>query len=176
MSFSVSYTVLAIDKFTNVARKVKNAAKKYENTMKGLRKTMLRVSKSMGKLGQKMIGIGQAMALRITAPALAAVAAYSKFESGLTNVLTLLDQGQVKEFGKDLEKVQEMAVKMGFSIDDSSKALFDNISALGASKSSIATFKEAQKLAIAGVTDLSISVDGLTSIMNAYGKDTTNAL
>ncbi len=103
------------------------------------------------------------------------VKAFSDFESGLTNVNTLLSGDELKQYGGSLQGASQEAVGMGFAIKDSNKALFDMVSALGASEKTSEDFKVAQKLAIGGVTDLSTSVDGLTSVMNAYGKETTSA-
>jgi len=116
------------------------------------------------------------VAFLASAAALAAPAiAVGKFEAGLSDVLTLLDKDKIKEFGGDLSKASKEAIKLGFSIDDSNKALFDTVSAIGDINKSLDIFTIAQKLAIGGTTSLSIAVDGLTSIVNAYGKEVTNA-
>jgi len=111
----------------------------------------------------------------ITAVVFGTTRAFAEFEKGLTNVFTLLSNEEVNKYGKGLESVAKDAIALGFATEDTTKALFDNVSALGASEKSIETFKIAQKLAIGGVASLSISVDGLTSVINAYGKGTTEA-
>lgn len=103
------------------------------------------------------------------------VSALSDFETGITNVYTLLNKGTLKEFKSDLSNASKEAISMGFSINDANKALFDTVSAIGDVTKSIDIYKQAQILAIGGVADLSVATDGLTSVINAYGKETTDA-
>lgn len=111
----------------------------------------------------------------ISAGIISTIKPFSEFEKGVTNVFTLLGKTELNNFGSDLKKVAKDAIGMGFAIEDSNKALFDTVSALGAGAKSLKTFTIAQKLAIGGVTSLSVSVDGLTSVINAYGKETVVA-
>ena len=111
----------------------------------------------------------------ISAGIISTLKPFADFESGITNVFTLLSKGEISNFGDDLKSVAKDAIGLGFSIRDTNKALFDTVSALGVSEKSLKTFAIAQKLAIGGVTDLSIAVDGLTSVINAYGKETVKA-
>ena len=92
-----------------------------------------------------------------------------EFEKTLTNVLTLLDKTTKAKFGDFLSAgaLQTMS-KFGLEVNDVNKALFDTISAGIKAGDSIKFLQEAAKLAVGGVTDLSIAVDGMTSIMNAY--------
>ncbi len=99
-----------------------------------------------------------------------------EFEKTMANVLTLLSDADKQKFGDFLKKGSIQIIKeYGFSIQDTNKALFDSISAGVEAGESIDFLNEASVLAIGGVTELSTSVDGLTTIINAYKLDTRDA-
>ncbi len=128
----------------------------------------------------KIVGkVGDTLTRRVTAPVIAGfagmIAASTKFEDGLDNVLNLLDAPQVDQYSDALDELQKNGVKAGFSLNDVNKALFDNVSALGLSEKSMDNFEVAQRLAIAGNADLGVAIDGQTSVINAYGKEFTDA-
>jgi TP901 family phage tail tape measure protein len=92
------------------------------------------------------------------------------FEESITNVYTLLDEADYQQFKPLLDKGSvDLLRQYGLEIKDINKALFDTISAGIPAGESIQFMKEAAILAKGGVTSLSISVDGMTSILNAYG-------
>ncbi|MFK5893728.1 MAG: phage tail tape measure protein [Pseudomonadota bacterium] len=99
-----------------------------------------------------------------------------EFEKTMANVLTLLSDADKLEFRDFLKKGSIQIIKdYGFAITDTNKALFDAISAGVETGESIDFLNEASVLAIGGVTDLSVSVDGLTTILNAYKLETADA-
>ncbi|NQU52243.1 MAG: phage tail tape measure protein [Bacteroidetes bacterium] len=99
-----------------------------------------------------------------------------EFEKTMANVLTLLSDQQKLEFREYLKKGSIQIVKeYGFAVADTNKALFDAISAGVEAGNSIEFLDEASILAIGGVTDLSTSVDGLTTIINAFKLETDDA-
>ncbi len=101
---------------------------------------------------------------------------FSKLEDGLTNIATLLSPEEFQKFDTVIKtQVTESMRNFGFSIEDSTKAMFDNISALGANEKAFKTFESAQRLSVGGVTSLSTAVTGITSIVNAYGKELTDS-
>lgn len=164
MALKESIVITAIDKFSRVSRKFVASIKKNRNAIK-----------KFGDNLQKAKFAFAAFAAAIAVGFTASVVNAAKFEKGITNVFTLLDKPQIKQFGSQLEMAQRNAVRMGFAIEDANKALFDTVSALGAGEQALKTFDIANKLAIGGQTELRIAVDGLTSIVNAYGKDVTDA-
>jgi len=128
----------------------------------------------------KLNGLGKTVSLKVSAPLAAlegvAIKTFSEMEKGLTDITNLLDKGEgFAAYEENLEGVQEMAIEMGFAIDDVNKSLFDNVSALGQGDVALEAYAEAQKLAIGGNAQLSETVDGLTSVINAYGRETTDA-
>ena len=172
MAFNVSYIYSIKDKFSAQAERIKSKTEGISKSFKTLQNRVARVSQKFDKLGKNL-------SLKVTTPIVAAGAAaavmFGNFEEGLGNTLTLLDSNSPIGFAKKLEGVAKAGIKAGFSTEDTTKALFDSVSALGAGQEALAAFGTAQKLAIGGAASLSISVDGLTSIMNAYGKETTSA-
>lgn len=175
MSFNVSYIYSIKDKFSATGARIKSS-------LKGINKELLAAKNRIDKFNKKFKAfndLGKQLSLKVTAPMLlagtAAAIMFGNFEEGLGNTLTLLDSTSPEGFAKRLELVAKAGIKAGFSTQDTTKALFDSVSALGANRVALETFDTAQKLAIGGAASLSISVDGLTSIVNAYGKETTKA-
>lgn len=131
------------------------------------------------KASKKAVEIGKSMQRRVTAPVLAAfggmVFGAAKFEDGLDNVLGLLETADVGKFEGELQRLQREAVKTGFALGDVNNSLFDNVSALGTGEQALRNFKASQILAIGGNADLSDAVAGQAAVINAYGRDVTDA-
>ena len=132
------------------------------------------------KAAKRAVDVGKTLTHRVTAPIIAGftgmVFAASKFEDGLDNVLNLLTSDEIEKYRKQLSELQKETVKNGFALDDTNKALFDNVSALGVSEAQMKAFEIAQRLAIGGNASLSTSIVGLNAVINAYGKETTDAV
>jgi TP901 family phage tail tape measure protein len=90
---------------------------------------------------------------------------FKKWEQGVMNVQTLLFQGlDVTLEGRMTRLMREY----GLAIDDLTKAYFDSVSASWTVAESEKLIEQAAILAKAGVTDLAIATNGITSIMNSY--------
>lgn len=165
MPNQVTYSFIASDKFSAVARRIRRSADGIKRKFKEVSKETKDLRKSLTSLGQG----AQRMSLAAGAGVAASLKSFGDLEQGVKNVLTLLDDdAAVKKYRGQIQGLAEDAVKAGFSIQDSTKGLFDNVSALGANERSFVAFNTSQKLAIAGVTDLSVAVKGVTSLMAAY--------
>ena len=141
-----------------------------------------RQAKGIGRYGNALKGVAGSLGLVTGGAALAAMAIRKivsavkdavkvnrEWEKSFTNVLTLLDEVQKKEFGVQLEKgALDVMAKYGFAIEDTNKALFEYISATGDAAGANEFLDKAGKLAIAGNAELSSVVDGATNVMNAY--------
>ena len=95
-----------------------------------------------------------------------------KHDRALSETLTLLDE--TIESTKILDKVSRDLVSVygGASLTNL-QAFYQAISAgIGDARESVAFIVEANKLAVAGVTEVGPAVDVLTSVVNAYGKST----
>ncbi len=163
-NFNISYIYSLKDKFSVKLRRLNRLSKKHSLILRGMKKDIKQVKSAYKRFG--LVGIAAYTGMAIAA---------AKFQSGLTNTLNLLSKDTIKKFGSDLELAQENAVRMGFGLGDTNKSLFDTVSAIGDVNKSLDIFNIAQKLAIGGAANLSTTVDGLTSVINAYGKAQTDA-
>lgn len=137
---------------------------------------------ALGKLKGGLALIGKAAAAAFAAAAAAVVAfttksikEFAKFDKGMKEVFTLLP-GESKKVMAGMEKdVLRLSEKMGILPEEIVPALYQAISA-GVPKENVMGFLEtASKASIGGVTDLETAVDGITSVVNAYGRETITA-
>ncbi len=98
----------------------------------------------------------------------------SEFEGAMAEVATLVDD--TSGLTAQAEAVRALAREYGGNAPEQAKALYQIISA-GAKEGAEATglLDAANKLAVGGVTDITTAANGLTSILNAYGKEAGTA-
>ena len=140
------------------------------------------VETKFGNLGKKLTNIGSTLSLSITAPltAMGAVAVneFATVEKGLREINSLFGltgEEAEKNFGMLTKVAEEASKELGILQSDVVPAMYNAISA-GVPKENIFEFiKVAGNAAIGGVTDLNTSVDGLTSIINAFGLSMNDA-
>lgn len=128
--------------------------------------------------GKSLQGIGTAMTVGITAPVAAAAALsvkqFGDFENSMLGVKTLLDQGSFGAKGleagfKDMQKSALKAVsEIPVELEHTTKALFDSVSAGVEAGKAVDFVRVSAKLAVAGLTEVSVATDGMTSALNAY--------
>jgi len=128
---------------------------------------------SLGKMkGELAVAAGAIYGIVNTFGAAAGKSA--EFGKSMAEVSTLLDDTS----GMDAmtKAVEKLSLEFGDDVSKNAKALYNIISA-GASTSAqaIDTLTVANKLALGGVTDVSIAANGLTSAMNAYGDSAGSA-
>lgn len=94
-----------------------------------------------------------------------------KFQEGMANVMTLLP-GAGQEIENELTSViRDLQTELGITSEKSLPAMYQAISA-GVPQNNVGEFLEtAAKAAVGGSIDLELAVDGLTSVVNAYGSD-----
>ena len=121
-----------------------------------------------------------ALAAGVAAAALAVlgtkgVASAIELEKGLAEVRTLLPQLSDKGFKVLQQDVLDFSDAMGVATTQVVPALYQAISA-GVPQQNVFEFMEiASKAAIGGVTTLETAVDGVTSVINAYGREAITA-
>ena len=82
----------------------------------------------------------------------------------------------INRFGNTMKAgAIDVMKEFGLETQDMNKALFDIVSAGIPAGESIDFMREAANLALGGATDLSTAVDGMTSVMNAFGLETDEA-
>lgn len=98
-----------------------------------------------------------------------------KFQEGMANVMTLLP-GAGQEIEDELTSViRDLQTELGITSEKSLPAMYQAISA-GVPQNNVGEFLEtAAKAAVGGSIDLELAVDGLTSVVNAYGSDVIGA-
>ena len=100
--------------------------------------------------------------------------AFSDWEKGIKTVYTLLSKDELATYGDKLKDASKHAISLGVSVEDSNKALFDAVSAFGMNDKTLDIYNQALVLAKAGNADLSTSLTGIVSVVNAWGAKTTD--
>lgn len=157
--------------------------------MEGLKKVFRDVQTEISGMGSKMSSMGKdlssagsSMTTGITAPILAvgasiglATSESTKFDTELRRTATMLpgitNQG-FKEIG-----AQSLALSKQFGSDttDINNAMYNALSSNVPEDNIFSFMQTSEKLAIGGMTDVFTSVDGLTSVVNAYGQSNLSA-
>ncbi len=142
--------------------------------------------RSMNRVGGAFAGLGNAakkgMQVVGTAMAAGAVAAVGKgvtafagFESSMNEVFTLMPGITNDAMAAMGDDVKNFSKEMGVATGEAIPALYQAISA-GVPQDNVFDFLEtAQMAAVGGVTDLETAVDGISSVVNAYGSDVVSA-
>lgn len=113
-------------------------------------------------------------AAAVSALGVASVISAAKLQTGITEVGTLIGKNasEMKSFSEDVKRIM---ADTGESTENLTKSLFDLVSAGVDASQATEVLAVATELAVAGVTDVSVATDGLTSILNAYSIEAENA-
>lgn len=157
--------------------------------MRELSNTFSQVGNEIDKIGEKFSKIGKSLSSAgsdltkgVTAPILAAGAAIAtvskdavEFEKGMAQVYTLLPNASKSSMAAMSQDVKDFAKEMGVTTTDVVPALYDAIGS-GVPETTVFDFLlTAQKAAVGGNTELQVSVNALTSVINAYGAENLSA-
>ncbi len=178
MGKSVVYDFSGTGNFLSFGKQVERGADRITRSFRKMDSGAKRVSASFTRVGKSATALGTKLrttSLAAGAGIVASAKSFGDFESGLIDTINLLDKADVSKFAGQLEDLSKGAIKMGFDISDSNDGLFNMVSALGASDRSLAGFVSAQRLAIAGSTDLAIAVDGMTTAIGIFGDEAGTA-
>ncbi len=155
---------------------------KVEKGLSRVRGEMRNTNSTLGRMAgsfNKYFGIMMAGIAGVTAAVYGlrqSTQVFAEFEKTMANVLTLLSDADKLKYRGYLKKGSlDIVKKYGFAVADTNKSLFDAISAGVEAGKSIEFMNQASVLAIGGVTDLHTSVDGLTTIINAFKLQTSDA-
>lgn len=142
-------------------------------------KVIGQVNTSLDTLGKFALGavVGGVTAATAAVAGFAgkALAEFATFQQGMAEVFTLLPDIS-QEAMDDLEnQIQYISARFGKLPNEVIPAVYQAISA-GVPPDNIFQFMEtATKASIAGVTNLETAVDGITSVVNAYGAEVISA-
>lgn len=130
---------------------------------------------ALGGVGKLAATAGLGIAAGLGAGAVASVASFADLEKGMNEVFTLLPGISQDAMGELTDDVKTFAKDFGVLPNDVVPALYQALSA-GVPKDNVFEFLEVgQKAALGGVTDLNTAVDGISSVVNAYGDDVIGA-
>jgi len=142
---------------------------------KGLSGALDQAGGELGKFAKVAASAGVAGAAAIGGVTVASVKMTSGLDKGLSEVRTLLPDLSDKGFRQLRDQVVEFSNDMGVATSETLPALYQAISA-GVPPDNVFEFLQtANKAAVGGVTDLQTSVDGISSVVNAYGSDVLDA-
>lgn len=137
-----------------------------------------KMGKSTSALGGKIKGLVNPANLAAAAFAymsyrtIAAIKDFAAYEKQLSKVNTLLKTSR-KELNKYGEGFIDIAIKTGKAKEEIAEGAYQALSA-GISNDDLVSFMEKNtKAAIAGYTDVNTAVDGVTTVLNAYGMEVT---
>ena len=129
-------------------------------------------SEKMGAAVKKAAIVG---GVAIAGLALAAGKMAVDFESSMAEVKTLLPDLDKEGFAKLTAATLEFSKQTGVATKEAVPALYQAISA-GVPQENVFEFMRiASEAAVGGVTDLETAVDGISSVVNAYGSEVINA-
>ncbi|MCZ9915597.1 phage tail tape measure protein [Brachyspira hyodysenteriae] len=136
------------------------------------------LERGFDKIGKSFDKFGSLAAKSLTVPIAAGTTAFAlatkkaaDFDNGMREVLTLLPKLSNEGFESLKQETLAFSKEIGKVPEEVVPALYQSLSA-GVPRENVFEFlKTAGKAAIAGVAELETSVDGLTSVTNAYGTE-----
>ncbi len=128
--------------------------------------------KRIGNLAAVELGVATAAAVKFGKES---TEAFTSFEKGMNEVFTLLPGISDTAMDEMKKQVLDLSTTMGILPDKVVPALYQAISA-GVPQENVFDFLTvAGEAARGGVTTLEVAVDGITSVVNAYGEEVINA-
>lgn len=164
-SLGLGITYWLKDRFSS---KAKAPAKAADNITKSVKRSTTSLKKMQGAM---TAAAGAAVFMASKAALGSLTNSASSFETGMAEVSTLVDTTKVNM--KELGNVALNASKQfGIPAVEQAQGVYQAISAgVETSTESLTSFMNvANNMAIGGVTDIKTSVDGLTTVMNAFAK------
>lgn len=139
------------------------------------------LERGFDKIGKSFDKFGSLATKSLTVPIAAGTTAFAlatkkatDFDNGMREVLTLLPKLGSEGFESLKQETLAFSKEIGKVPEEVVPALYQSLSA-GVPRENVFEFlKTAGEAAIAGVTELETSVDGLTSVTNAYGTEVLN--
>lgn len=138
-----------------------------------------RVESKWSKFGS-LIGKATAVGAAAATTAVAGFAAkgvkdFVQFENGMNEVFTLMPGVSQDVMDSMSDDVRSLSKEMGIAHSEAVPALYQALSA-GVPRENVFEFMEtAGKAAVGGITDMETAVDGITSVVNAFGSESVSA-
>ena len=161
---AIAYLDLDGSKFTRGIGSAKQA-------LTDLMDKSLSTSSKLKSLGGGMSSVGRIMSIGSAAILTAATAAGTmsvNLDTAARKVATIADQS-VMGIAQVKDQTRALGAELGVMPTELSEALYNTISATNDTKSAMGVVEIATKAAVGGFTDATTAVDGLTTVVNAYG-------
>lgn len=136
------------------------------------------LEKGFDKIGKSFDKFGSLAAKSLTVPIAAGTTAFAlatkkaiDFDNGMRQVLSLLPHLSKDAFNKLRTDLLDFSKEIGKAPEEVVQSAYDALSAGVPEENLFEFLKVAGEGAVAGVTDLSTAVNGLTNVVNAYGQD-----
>ena len=168
----ISTAIQLIDSFTRPSQEVLRS-------MNQLANHAIKTGKQIEKAGKTIEGVGKKLTTSITLPivglATASLKASNDFTNAMAKVGTIADTAAVP-LDKLRQQIIALSNEVGISVSDLAEAQYQAISA-GINTASSADFVGiAVKAAKGGFTDTTTAVNGLTTVLNAYKMEASEAI
>lgn len=124
----------------------------------------------LAKLGRTTTNVVKGVGVATTTAVTASLVAFSKFQSRMSDVATLIDTS-TESISDMSNEILEMSERVPKSIDDLTSALYDVRSAGVAAEDSMLVLEESARLATAGLSTTKESVNIMTSSLNAFSNE-----
>ena len=136
----------------------------------------IKSAKGLESAGKTMNSVGNKLTLGVTTPLLTAGTVAIKtgmdFEDSLAKISTIADTSQMS-ISQLSSGIIKLSNSTGKTVGDLSEGLYQAISSGIQTKDTMQFMQTASKAAIGGFTDTETAVDGLTTVLNAYGMKST---
>lgn len=163
----VEQTKNNLENYEKQLKETKNSQAEFDKKIEKARQT-LEANKTSLKAGIKTVGkYGAAVVGALGAAAGAAIKYASEFETAFAKTSTLLDEKKI-DFDKYKEEIIKASNETGVEAAKIATSTYDAISAGVDPRYAVKFVKQAEKLSKGGFTEVSNSVDILTTILNAY--------
>lgn len=178
MANRVTWTFVANDKFSRAAASIKKKTAAMRSEFARLNVKLKQTSDKLRKAAKSLTKFGLAAAAGVAG----SLKAFGNLEQGIANTRTLLSKTEWEQYGERINRITRNSIsKFGIATDESTKGLFDLVSALQISDSTLDAYEASQELAIAGVSNLGAASLGVARMMTVYSAagmtatDATNA-
>lgn len=149
---------------------------------KALMTEVATASQAAGSRGSKIMGAAfkatAAVGVTAVAGTAAAITAAARLDTKMREVVTLFGEtgaAAEKSLGQIQGTVRTLSDEFGIAQTTLTEGLYQAISAGVPKENALEFMRVASSAAVAGVTDVETSVDGLTSIINAFGLEASDA-
>jgi len=103
------------------------------------------------------------------------IKAFREFETRIAEVGTILQGLGDKQLPALSAGIETLSIKFGKGASDLAKGMYDILSAAFDARDAMSLLTVATRASIAGLSSVEVSVDALTSVLNAYGKSAYQA-